>query len=184
MHNITTPETGCYDLIDNCWLFAADGAPSWQGTNKTVNAACLAALAVCFSGIAGAYPALTNASNWQLIVIIHETWFRVAKIHPWQRSTFDFTRLHIDSDVPNYFNGFFNQRWVQEDLGVRVNFTQVDNSIVTAMFAQTGDAMIQGMSLPEKIVSNNIDVALVYGDRDYECNCTNFSIDPQFVMRS
>jgi hypothetical protein len=67
---------------------------------------------------------------------------------------------------------------------MRVNFTQVDNSIVTAMFAQTGDAMIQGMSLPEKIVSNNIDVALVYGDRDYECNCTNFSIDPHFVIRN
>jgi hypothetical protein len=63
-----------------------------------------------------------------------------------------------------------------------VNFTQVDNSIVTAMFAQTGDAMIQDMSHLEKIVSNDIDVALVYGDRDYECNCTTllFYLVPVF----
>jgi hypothetical protein len=39
------------------------------------------------------------------------------------------------------------------------------------MFGLTGDAMIQDMSLLEKVLDRDIGVALVYGDRDYQCNC-------------
>ena len=73
--------------------------------------------------------------------------------------------------VPNYYNGFFNQAWVQQDLGVRVNFTSTDNSYQVAMFSLTGDPVIQDMSLLEHVISSGVNVALVYGDRDYQCNC-------------
>ena len=73
--------------------------------------------------------------------------------------------------MSNYYQGFFNQRWVQEDLGVRVNFTSNDYSYQVAMFALTGDAMIQDKSLLENVLNNGVSLALVYGDRDYQCNC-------------
>lgn len=73
--------------------------------------------------------------------------------------------------MSNYFAGFFNQRWVQEDLGVRVNFTSNDYSYQVAMFQLTADAMIQDKSLLENVLNSGVSVALVYGDRDYQCNC-------------
>lgn len=79
-------------------------------------------------------------------------------------------------DEPIYFEGFFNQRWVQQDLGVRVNFTSTDYSYPAAVFGLTGAAMIQDKSLLENVLDNGVSVALVYGDRDYECNCEYCSI--------
>jgi hypothetical protein len=75
------------------------------------------------------------------------------------------------SSVPNYYNGYFNQAWVQKDLGVRTNFTSNDYTYQLAMFELTGDPVIQDMSLLEHVISSGINVALIYGDRDYQCNC-------------
>lgn len=75
------------------------------------------------------------------------------------------------SSVPNYYNGYFNQAWVQRDLGVRTNFTSNDYTYQVAMFELTGDPVIQDMSLLEHVIGSGINVALIYGDRDYQCNC-------------
>lgn len=56
-------------------------------------------------------------------------------------------------------------------MGVRVNFTSNDYTYQAAMFSLTGDEIIQDKTPLENILSNGVSVALVYGDRDYQCNC-------------
>ncbi|TPX14617.1 uncharacterized protein E0L32_005309 [Thyridium curvatum] len=146
MGNLTAPEIGCYDRVKQCRKARADGDPTSQGNNNTVNEACMAASTVCFDVVMGSYNAVSN------------------------RSTFDILHLRTAGDEPIYFEGFFNQRWVQKDLGVRVNFTSTDYSYPAAVFGLTGAAMIQDKSLLENVLDNGFSVALVYGDRDYECN--------------
>lgn len=85
------------------------------------------------------------------------------------------------SDVTNYFNGFFNQRWVQQDLGARVNFTANDYTYQETMFSKTGNVMVQDISLLEHVLDKGVGVALVFGDRDYKCNCKSTATAP-FVL--
>lgn len=93
-----------------------------------------------------------------------------------QRSQFDLTHLRIVSDVSNYYQGFFNQDWVQQDMGVRVNFTSNDYTYQAVMFGVTGDDVIQDKTPLENVLQNGVSVALVYGDRDYQCNCTYYPL--------
>lgn len=66
---------------------------------------------------------------------------------------------------------FYNQRWVQEALGVPVNFTLSANTVVENFFTATGDPMIPSYKALETIVDAGVGVAFVYGDLDYQCNC-------------
>ncbi|KAM0259438.1 hypothetical protein ACHAQJ_003332 [Trichoderma viride] len=146
MSNITAPKVGCYDLADQCRTAAKKLDPTSQGNNPKVNAVCQAAAAVCVDVVLGTYITDTTLSNE------------------------DITYPSIVSSVPNYYNGYFNQAWVQRDLGVRTNFTSNDYTYQVAMFQLTGDPVIQDMSLLEHVISSGINVALIYGDRDYQCN--------------
>ncbi len=69
---------------------------------------------------------------------------------------------------------------MQEDLGARVNFTSEDNTYELSMFNKTGDPMITDITALEHVLKSGLNVALVFGDRDYACNCkvspTSFSI--------
>ncbi|EHK49333.1 hypothetical protein TRIATDRAFT_49779 [Trichoderma atroviride IMI 206040] len=146
MQQVVAPKTGCYDAVDACRTLANEGDPYGYGNNETVNQACLLATEACFEKVVAPYMEVSNISS------------------------FDITYLNIASDAADYFNGFFNQRWVQEDLAVRVNFTGNDYSYQTALLAQTGNAMVQDISLLEHVLNNGVGVALVFGDRDYKCN--------------
>lgn len=84
---------------------------------------------------------------------------------------FDVTNIPPAEFPFEYNNVFLNQRWVQEALGTAVNFTINSLPVSEAFFVATGDAMITDMSLLEYILENDVNVALVYGDRDYRCNC-------------
>lgn len=66
---------------------------------------------------------------------------------------------------------FYNQRWVQEALGVPVNFTLSADSVVENFFIATGDPMIPSYKALETLVDAGVGVAFVYGDLDYQCNC-------------
>ena len=66
--------------------------------------------------------------------------------------------------------GFFNQAWVQEDLGVPLNFTQDCPVLEGQYFTITGDsARVAGKPAMEKLLNAGVKVNLVYGDRDYRC---------------
>ena len=60
MKNVTAPGIGCHDLSEKCRALAKEGDPTGQGTNKTVNAACLEATQVCFGYVQGTYSATTQ----------------------------------------------------------------------------------------------------------------------------
>ncbi|KAF4481653.1 Carboxypeptidase S1 like A [Fusarium agapanthi] len=64
---------------------------------------------------------------------------------------------------------FFNQPWVQRDLGVPLNFTTGVNNIGKVWLGQTGDIMIGNLHAVERVVERGVNVALIYADRDYRC---------------
>lgn len=81
------------------------------------------------------------------------------------------TQSNLTLTPPAYHAAFYNQRWVQEDLGVPLNFT-ANSLLVSGLFVQaTGDPMILGLDSLEKVLGKGTKVALIYGDRDYRCNC-------------
>jgi hypothetical protein len=65
-----------------------------------------------------------------------------------------------------------NQAWVQRDLGVPLNFSISSTSAVTTFFGITGDPFKVSIETINSVVQGGVKVALVFGDRDYRCNCT------------
>lgn len=65
---------------------------------------------------------------------------------------------------------FFNQPWVQAELGVPLNFTMSNPNIVPSFFG-AGDPARVDMSFLSHVLQSNVNVAMVFGDRDARCNC-------------
>jgi len=65
-----------------------------------------------------------------------------------------------------YTSVFLNQPWVQQELGVPLNFTASSTLSVQLLFAATGDPMIRTKGDIEYLISSGVKVALIYGDRD------------------
>jgi carboxypeptidase C (cathepsin A) len=86
------------------------------------------------------------------------------------RGWFDVTHPDTDSFPPPYSFGFLNQHWVQKALGVPVNHSFVSQA-VAADFQATAD-MARGGLLEDiaYILDHNVQVTMMYGDRDYACN--------------
>lgn len=61
-----------------------------------------------------------------------------------------------------------------------LNFTASSDVIVAAFFGVTGDPMLRSISTLEKVMAGGVNVALVYGDRDYRCNCESQKIQPSY----
>ncbi|KAH7146206.1 Alpha/Beta hydrolase protein [Dactylonectria macrodidyma] len=144
--NNVTKEGGCYDLIDQCRALQINEDPEHIGNNADVNEACVAAFGFCFDNIQGAFTASTTRSPFDISVQ---------------------TGIAFPRDYPS---GFFNQRWVQEALGVPVNFTLVGNTILMNLLYGTGDPVVRTVADVEYLLSAGVHLALVYGDRDYRCN--------------
>ena len=88
-----------------------------------------------------------------------------------QRSPFDITNVNITQQPRGYRATFFNQPWVQEELGVPLNFTLASIAIPAAFFGATGDPMIRTVSSLENVLASGVNVAMAYGDRDARCPC-------------
>ncbi|PKS10109.1 hypothetical protein jhhlp_001859 [Lomentospora prolificans] len=144
--NLTAPEVGCNDLIAACRQAAASQDPDNLGNNDAVNEVCAAATNVCYGVVQGAF---TETSG---------------------RNPFDISLLTPAVYPPEYSFAFFNQRWVQEELGVPLNFTISDPNVANTFFGVTGDPMRRDVSSLEHVLDNGISVALYYGDLDYRCN--------------
>jgi hypothetical protein len=70
-----------------------------------------------------------------------------------------------------YEAAFFNQEWVQQELGVPLNYTRGNDQFPGVFFEGTGDPARYDLSHLGKILDSGLNVAMVYGDRDYRCNC-------------
>jgi hypothetical protein len=80
-----------------------------------------------------------------------------------------------------------NQDWVQRELGVPLNFTVGSNNIVNTYFGVTGDPFKVTIDTINEVAKGGVKVALVYGDRDYRCNCKfslSYTFSPQHAMHS
>ncbi|KAH6971435.1 Alpha/Beta hydrolase protein [Ilyonectria sp. MPI-CAGE-AT-0026] len=145
MNNITM-EGGCYDLIDQCRALQIKKDPEQLGNDMQVNAACVAATELCFGVVQGAYTAASS------------------------RSPFDLAIQNTAVVPPDYPTAFYNQRWVQQALGVPLNFTLSGNTIPMDLLFMTGDPMVRTVADLNYLLSAGVNLALVYGDRDYRCN--------------
>ncbi|KAG8168792.1 hypothetical protein KVR01_001541 [Diaporthe batatas] len=135
-----------YGLMDQCRSAVSALDPEGTGAVDEVNQACAAALQLGFGFIQGVYTELSN------------------------RSAFDITLPSPAAFPPAYSLAYFNQRWVQEALGVPVNFTLSANSVVSNFFGGTGDPVIVTKRELEAVLDSGVGVAMVYGDLDYRCN--------------
>ncbi|KAL4768318.1 Alpha/Beta hydrolase protein [Aspergillus nidulans var. acristatus] len=139
---------GCKDQITRCRQLAAEGDPRMYGNNKTVNAACQAADRYCSNNVEGPYPLFSG------------------------RGYYDIAHFDPDPFPPPYYLGYLSQHWVQDALGVPINFTESIDSVYNA-FGSIGDyarSDVRGyLEDLAYVLDSGIKVALVYGDRDYAC---------------
>lgn len=69
-----------------------------------------------------------------------------------------------------YEAAFFNQPWVQAELGLPLNYTRGNDLIPDIMFAN-GDLVRYDLSQLGDILDAGVNLAMVFGDRDLRCNC-------------
>lgn len=140
---------GCNNLITQCRSLAAVGDPDYAGTNTTVNNVCVDASVVCFENVQAPY----TLSG---------------------RSPYDMSHPVLDPFPNNRPAGFFNQAWVQQALGVPLNFTD-ESSVVAEVYEEVvGDAVRNDIADLEYVLQQGYQVAMIHGDRDYRCNCRSF----------
>ena len=151
MDNFYRPKTGCKDQIINCQALADKYDPDAYGNNDHVNEVCQNATDYCGNEVEGLYIQYSG------------------------RNYYDISVIDPDPFPYPYFEGFLSQHWVQGALGVPINFT-VSNNAVYAAFDATGDYArkdIRGGQLADLayLLDKGVKVALMFGDRDYACNC-------------
>ena len=145
------PKTGCLALLQQCRELGEQLDPLELGLSDKANQVCKAAELGCSTKVSGAWNADTSIAG--------------------DRSAFDIAHLNPDGHPTNYLIGFFNQEWVQKELGVPVNFTANSNLVGNVLvFSPPYDAYRRaGMKDIEYLLDSGVKVTLMYGDRDYVC---------------
>ncbi|KAH7128376.1 Alpha/Beta hydrolase protein [Dendryphion nanum] len=143
-NNFTKPG-GCRDMVDKCHVLAKESDPHNVGTNDTVNKACADASMYCFESVQGAY----ELSG---------------------RNVFDLALEKPAIFPPDYIVGYLNQGWVQNHLGVPLNFSLSSDNTPKTYFGLTGDVFKVTIDTINRVAQRGTKIALVFGDRDYRCN--------------
>lgn len=153
--NFHRPQTGCLALVLKCQALADKFDPGAYGHDEEVNAACAEASDYCIFEVESQYDAS-------------------------ERNLFDIAASWTSAYTPPYYLGFLAQPWVQAALGVPVNFTQQAQATAeaynwTGVYARR-DRRRGPIGDIGELLDKGVKVALLYGDRDYSCNCK--SADP------
>ncbi|KAF3762037.1 hypothetical protein M406DRAFT_49615 [Cryphonectria parasitica EP155] len=143
--NNYTKSGGCADQILQCRKLGAESDPYELGINETVNTVCANAYAYCFNNVLGAYV--------------------ISK-----RSAYDISALLPVAIPPLSVPGFFNQDWVQTALGAPLNWTYNSAAVRLNFQSITGDPVRRNIGDLNDLLQNGVNVALIYGDRDFMCN--------------
>ncbi|TVY94449.1 Carboxypeptidase S1-like protein A [Lachnellula willkommii] len=138
MKNLTT----CTGLIDKCQGLGAIYDPDNYGNDVAVNTACSAAYGYCALDVE--YVLLNSGHG-----------------------AFDIGHTTPDPTPSKYEIGFLNRHWVQSALGVPLNFTYQNQVVYNSVMAE-GDITRGGfLDMLGNLLDRGIQVALMYGDRDY-----------------
>ena len=89
---------------------------------------------------------------------------------PSQRSAYDISHIVPDPYPYGYASTFLNTAWLQAALGVPVNFTVDAYAPAVAIGYETGDGARNSISNLNYLLHNNLNVAMIHGDRDCRCN--------------
>ncbi|GES60621.1 carboxypeptidase S1 [Aspergillus terreus] len=140
---------GCREQIDECLDLAAENDPYMYGNHTLVNEACYNTSTYCQAEVEAAY------------------------IFTSKRGFYDIGHCNLDPFPANYYIGYLAKAEVQQALGVPVNFTMLSNTVGNA-FNLTGDYprrdALGYLGDIAYLLEHNVQVALLYGDRDYACN--------------
>lgn len=137
---------GCLEQIQRCRDSAAADDPLGVGANYEVNSICLQAYYFCEVNVKSTYVAGGS-------------------------SIFDIAAPPNYPFPPKDAVTFLNQKWIREELGApEMNFTW-NSQLVRNQFFQTGDALRRTIQELQDVLDLGVKVSMVYGDRDYQCNC-------------
>lgn len=150
IENLHQSQTGCLALISKCQSLAEKFDPDEYGDDEEVSTACAEASDYCLARVETPYD---NS----------------------EQSLYDIAMPWTTPYTPSYYLGFLSQPWVQSALGVPVNFSQ-SSQIASDALNWTGEYARKdrrGGQLGDiaSLLDQGVKVALLYGDRDYTCNC-------------
>ncbi|EEH06079.1 carboxypeptidase [Histoplasma capsulatum G186AR] len=139
---------GCAEQLQHCRRLTYEGDLTHDGSNATVNEACRNASQACV-GVEEPYSSTSG------------------------RGYYDIAHPRADPFPPPFFQGYLNRPHVQADLGVPLNFTSGSLAVYRA-FNTTGDYVSPGAHGYTNdigyLLESGVNVAMIYGDRDYSCN--------------
>ncbi|KAI9851298.1 MAG: hypothetical protein M1838_004034 [Thelocarpon superellum] len=136
---------GCQAAISACRAAVAAQDPFDHGDVSSVNALCKSALLDCNQNVLSPY----MDSN---------------------RSIYDITHMVPDPFPPSAYLEYLNTEDFLAAIGSPINYTESSGTVQGALIA-TGDwERGNQISALSYLLSNNVRVALIYGDRDYVCN--------------
>ncbi|KAF1958446.1 alpha/beta-hydrolase [Byssothecium circinans] len=138
----------CKTMTATCKALADKHDPEGLGNVPEVNKACFTAYDFCFSSI-------------------HQNY----TLHPTQRNVFDIAAPAApEAFPPKWAAGYLNRADIQQALGVPLNFTGA-SALNMVAFNNTGD-FVRGHQIKDlgKLLDRGVKVALMFGDRDYQCN--------------
>ena len=136
----------CRTMAENCRSLGDAKDPLLTGTVAEVNTACHAAYTWCFANVG-------------------------APLDARHVNQFDITAAVPGDFPPKYATGYLNTKEIQLELGVPLNFSGLAAAPATS-FVQTGDFVRgHGLAILGELLDRGVKVALMYGDRDYQCNC-------------
>lgn len=135
----------CRQMSNACSSLADEKDPEGLGNQPDVNKVCLDAFDYCFANMHDGYNKSLNLFDIS------------APVAP-------------EAFPPKWTAGYLNDGEIQQALGVPINFTGA-SAVVATTFNNTGD-FVRGHGLANlgSLLNKGVKVAMMYGDRDYQCN--------------
>ncbi|KAI1109168.1 carboxypeptidase S1 [Nemania sp. NC0429] len=140
---------GCLDKINECLYLGKSSDPAMYGNVDEVNKECEKASDFCQNEVEGPY---TFRKQWAFYDIAH---------------------CYLDAFPGNEYLYYLSNEEIREAIGVPVNYTDLSNTVGKA-FNRTGDyarrdprGYLEDIAM---LLDSGVQVAMVYGDRDYACN--------------
>jgi hypothetical protein len=136
----------CKNMTATCRTLAAEKDPNGDGNQVDVNAACKAAFDYCFKNMHDFY-GQTGPDKFDIAAPA------IGQVFP-----------------PKWAAGYLNDAETQRALGVPLNWTGTAVPVAVG-FDRSGDFVIgEGLGKLGSLLDRGVKVALLYGDRDFQCN--------------